>query len=443
MSDEERRGRDEDGAAAADTIEEPEDRAAGGLGEPPVEAGFEAPRRGGALRSLVVPLLAFITALAIGGLVMIFTNSEALAAWSSFFRNPLRALEISGRIVLEAYQALFTGSLGSPVEYVQAFASGDAARIEAAFRPLSETIVAATPLIFAGLSVALGFRAGLFNIGAEGQMNAGAITAAFVGFTVTGLPMIVHLPFAILAGFVGGALWGAIPGVLKARTGAHEVITTIMLNFIALRTLDFLLKTPAFQRPGRSDPISQAVLPSAEIPGIPGTSLRLHLGIVLALLAAWGVWWLLFRTTKGFEFRAVGSNPNAARYAGMSVAMAYVAAMGLAGALAGLGGASQVLGLQKFLVPGFASGIGFTAIALALLGKAHPLGVVAASLLFGMLQAGAISMQAATRAPVDIIVVIQALIIVFIAAPALVRAIYRIKVGREVGADVFTKGWSG
>ncbi|HEX6208788.1 MAG TPA: ABC transporter permease, partial [Actinomycetota bacterium] len=181
----------------------------------------------------------------------------------------------------------------------------------------------------------------------------------------------------------------------------------------------------------------------SELPGITGSFLRVHFGIILALLAAWGVWWLLFRTTKGFEFRAVGSNPNAARYAGMSVGLTYVLAMSLAGSLAGLGGASQVLGLQKFLTPGFASGIGFTAIALALLGKAHPLGVVAASLLFGMLQAGAVSMQAATRTPVDIIVVIQALIIVFIAAPSLVRAIYRISMGREVGAEVFTKGWSG
>lgn len=442
MSDDDRREGTEDRAAAADTIEEPEERAAADLGEAP-EPGFEAARKGGALRSLVVPLLAFVTALALGGLLMIFTNSEALAAWSRFFRDPLEALRVSGQIVLEAYRALFTGSLGNPVEIARAFASGDAARIEAAFRPLSETLVAATPLIFAGLSVALGFRAGLFNIGAEGQMNAGAITAAFVGFTVTGLPLIVHLPLAILAGFAGGLLWGAIPGWLKAQTGAHEVITTIMLNFIALRLLDFLLKTPAFQRPGRPDPISKVVATSAELPGIPGSGLRVHLGIVLALLAAWAVWWLLFRTTKGFEFRAVGSNPNAARYAGISVGLTYVVAMGLAGSLAGLGGASQVLGLQKFLVPGFASGIGFTAIALALLGKAHPLGVVGAGLLFGMLQAGAVSMQAATRAPVDIIVVIQALIIVFIAAPALVRAIYRIKVGREVGADVFTKGWSG
>ena len=423
---------------------EAEDRASGaeGVGE----TGLAPPSEGGgALRALLVPVLAFVTALALGALIIIFTDPEILHAWARFFRHPGEALALSGRAVADAYQALFTGSLGSPVEIVKAFGSGDANQIQAAFRPLSETIVAATPLIFAGLSVALGFRAGLFNIGAEGQLNAGAIAAAFVGFTFTGLPMAIHLPLAILAGFAGGLIWGAIPGILKARTGAHEVITTIMMNFIALRLLDFLLKTSAFQRPDRPDPISKVVAPSAELPGIPGAnlSLRVHAGFILALLAAWGVWWLLFRSTKGFEFRAVGANPDAAKYAGMSVAWTYVAAMGLAGALAGLGGASQVLGLQKYLVGGFASGIGFTAIALALLGKSHPLGVVGASLLFGMLQAGGQKMQAVTDSPVDIIVVIQALIIVFIAAPALVRAIYRIKVRREVGAEVFTKGWSG
>lgn len=426
--------------------EEPEDRSAGDEGVA-TGTGFETTphEKGGALRSLLVPVLAFVTALAVGGLIIVFTDPEILSAWARFFRHPGRALAMSGRAIAEAYQALFTGSLGSPIGIVRALGSGDADLIQAAFRPLSETIVAATPFIFAGLSVALGFRAGLFNIGAEGQVNAGAITAGFVGFTFTGLPMYVHLPFAILAGFVGGMVWGAIPGILKARTGAHEVIVTIMMNFIALRMLDFLLKTSAFQRPDRPDPISKIVQPSAELPGIPGANLtlRVHAGIILALLAAWGVWWLLFRSTKGFEFRAVGTNPDAARYAGISVGWTYVAVMGLAGALAGLGGASQVLGLQKFLVGGFASGIGFTAIALALLGKAHPLGVVGASFLFGMLQAGGQRMQAVTDSPVDIIVVIQALIIVFIAAPALVRAIYRIKVRREVGTEVFTKGWSG
>lgn len=425
---------------------EPEENRASGAEQPGVvDTGFvPSPEdRESAWRALLVPFLAFVTALAIGALIIIFSDPIVLEAWGDFFSDPVEALRRSGIAVADAYRALFTGSLGSPLKIFDAFRSGDVDLIQASFRPLSETIVSATPFIFAGLSVALGFRAGLFNIGAEGQMNAGAITAAWVGFSITNLPIFLHLPLAILAGFVGGAVWGAIPGVLKARTGAHEVITTIMMNFIALRLLDYLLNTPAFQRPDRPDPISKVVEPTAELPGIPGSFLRVHSGIILALAAAWVVWWLLFRTTKGFEFRAVGSNPSAARYAGISVAGTYAVAMGLAGSLAGLGGASQVLGLQKFLAGGFASGIGFTAIALALLGKSHPLGVVAASLLFGMLQAGGVTMQAVTRTPVDIIVVIQALIIAFIAAPPLVRAIWRIRERRAMGAEVFTKGWSG
>ena len=415
--------------------DEPEDRVGT---EPPPETGFIPSGEQGIWRSLLIPFLAFVTALTIGAIIIIVSDPDVLDAFGS-----ARFFTEAGRAVADAYRGLFTGSLGSPIRIFDAVRSGDADLLVGAFRPISETVVQATPLIFAGLAVAIGFRAGLFNIGAEGQLNAGAITAAFVGFAIEGLPIAVHLPLAVIAGFVGGAVWGAIPGILKARTGAHEVIVTIMMNFIALRTLDYLLRGAVFQRPDRPDPISKMVEPSAELPGLLGSRLRIHAGIILALLAAYGVWWLLFRTTKGFELRTVGSNPDAARYAGMSVGRTYVVVMALAGGLAGLGGAGQVLGVTKFLTPGFASGIGFEAIALALLGRAHPAGVVGAAFLFGMLRAGSTQMQALTATPVDIIVVIQALIIAFIAAPALVRGLYRIRVKRELGGEIFTKGWSG
>jgi general nucleoside transport system permease protein len=372
-------------------------------------------------RTMLVPVLALITALAIGGIVMVFSDPETLRTWASFTRNPGRALSESWNLVYDAYSALFRSSLGSP-------------------RALSETIVQATPLMLAGLAVALAFKAGLFNIGAEGQIIAGAMFAGYVGFTFD-LPAVIHLPLALLAAFVGGALWGGIVGVLKARTGAHEVITTIMLNAIAVRFLDYFLLTDAFLRPGRTDPISKPVASSAELPGLAG-DLRIHAGIIIALLAAAAVWWLLFRSTIGFRFRAVGASPSAAAYAGMSVGGTYILAMLLSGGLAGLGGASTLLGVRFSLTPGFASGFGFDAIALALLGRTHPFGVVAASLLFGILRAGATGMQAATSTPVDIIVVIQALVIAFMAAPALVRGIYRIKAERVGDAEIFTKSWA-
>jgi simple sugar transport system permease protein len=233
---------------------------------------------------------------------------------------------------------------------------------------------------------------------------------------------------------------GFIPGILKARTGAHEVITTIMLNFIAVQLVFFALSSPLFQRPGRTDPISKVVEPSAVLPTLVD-GLRAHWGIVLALLAAIFVSWLLFRSTKGFEFRAVGLNPIAARYAGMSISTTVVISMMIAGGLAGLAGATVLLGTTHNLIPGLGGGAGFDGIAIALLGRAKPTGVVASALLIGALRAGATPMQVVTGTPIYLVVVIQALVIMFIAAPALVRAIYRIRAERTIGAEAFAKGW--
>jgi simple sugar transport system permease protein len=357
---------------------------------------------------VIIPLLAVFSALVIGAVLIILTDG-----WGNVF---------------PAYSALFKGAfVGWP--------------------SISETLLAATPLIFAGLAVGLGFRAGLFNIGAQGQMVMGGLLAVVVGFSFDGLPAVVHVPLAILAGFLGGALWGFIPGILRARTGAHEVITTIMLNFIAFRTLEYLLKLPRIQQEGRFDPISKEIAESAQLPRLltwlpieNATQLRLHLGFLIALGAAWVVYWILFKSTIGFEFRAVGANPDAAKYGGIGVAAVITMVMVIAGGLAGLGGANETLGVYHRAFPGFTATIGFDAIALALLGRSHPGGIVAASILFGALAAGGRTMQAAAGVGIDLIVVIQALIIVFIAAPELVRAIFRVKVGKETGQ--ITRGWS-
>jgi simple sugar transport system permease protein len=296
-----------------------------------------------------------------------------------------------------------------------------------------------TPLLFAGLSVALAFRSGLFNIGASGQLMIGATCAGYVGFQFD-LPAAIHLPLAILAGLAGGAFWGGIAGFLKARTGAHEVISTIMLNFIALRLVDYLLSLELFRRPGRTDPISPPVAESARLPDIPGP-FAVHWGLLLALAAAVGVWWLLERSTVGFRMRSVGANPDASRAAGMNVGATYLLAMALAGALAGMAGTVNILGRPGYsLIGGFYREIGFDAIALALVGRSRPAGVVAAAFLFGALKAGSTGMQAATDTPVDIIIVIQGLIIAFVAAPALVAAIWRVK-PRGGEAQRFSAGW--
>ena len=348
------------------------------------------------------------------------------------------ALEAAWTAVTIAYGAWFEGSIGNPAQIAAALQSGDPAAIREAFYPLSESLVATTPYIFGGLAVALGFRAGLFNIGAEGQLFMGAVFAVFVGYSLTGLPWIVHLPLALAAGALGGAAWAFIPAILKAKVGAHEVITTIMMNYVAFRLTDWLLTGP-MQRPG-SVPVSPMIEPSAYLPRFFEDPLRFHGGFFLALAAAAFVNWLLFRTTRGFELRTVGQNPNAARYAGMSITRNIVLAMCISGALAGLAGSNEVLGVNHNLAQAFSSGYGFDSIALALLGKSHPFGVVLAALLFGTLRSGGTRMQNVAQIPIDIIAVTQALVIAFIAAPAIIRAIYRVREERAMG-EVFTRGW--
>ncbi|HVY19657.1 MAG TPA: ABC transporter permease [Bauldia sp.] len=337
---------------------------------------------------VLVPILAVVIALVLGGIVMLATG-------------------VSIESIGQAFLALFTGSVGSA-------------------SALSETLTAAAPLTLAGLGLALGFRAGLFNIGAEGQLILGGMAAVAVGFMVHA-PAYIHLPLALIAGALVGAVWAAIAGWLKAATGAHEVITTIMLNFIAMRLGDYLLRNPPIQKAGRSDPISETVLPSAQLPRLLtwlDPTLRVHLGIIITLAAVGVVYWLLFKTTKGFEFRSSGSNPDAARYAGIKSGLTIVLVMACSGTLAGLAGANQVLGVLGRASPGFSGGAGFDAIAVALLGRSHPVGVLLAGLLFGALEAGGRQMQVSAGVRIDLISIIQALIIIFVAAPLLVRAIF-------------------
>jgi len=386
--------------------------------------------------SVLVVVLAFVTALAVSAVIIIASDPNVIQA-----PDLLTALNVAWQDISGAYGGLLAGALGNPSTIGSKLASGNVQTVASAFYPLSETLVAAAPLVFTGLSVALGFRAGLFNIGGEGQVIAGGLAAGFVGFSVHGLSPFVELPLALLAGFVAGALWGFVPGLLKARTGAHEVITTIMLNYIGIYLTYYLLGTKLFQRPGRTDPISKVIDSAATLPSLNNLNLRLHAGVLLAVAVAVAVYFLLWRTTLGFEFRAVGANPDASRASGISVGRVIVLAMSLAGGLAGLAGANLILGVQYSVAPGFSSGLGFDGITVALLGRGNPGGIVAAALLFGGLRAGAVLMQAATSTPVDLVQVIEALVILFVAAPALIREIYHLRVARGSGAPAVSPGW--
>lgn len=356
-------------------------------------------------QAALVPLLAIVTAVILGGLIITLVGGNPIAA----------------------YFGLLQGAFGSS-------------------RAISETAIWATPYIFAGLAVALAFKGGLFNIGAEGQLALGAVAGAWVGYALPqvlgfSLPTFIHVPLALLFGMVVGALWAAIPGALKAYAGGHEVINTIMMNYIALNITSFLLNGPMKDKtPTNVIARTPEIAESARIPVL-FDGLRVHWGFVLALLAALFVWWLLWKTTLGFEIRTVGANPDAARYAGINVKRILILTMAFSGLLAGLAGTVEVTGVNYRHELGFSLGYGFDAIAIALLGKTHPLGVVLASFLFAAMRNGASQMQFLTQIPVDIISVIQALILLFVAADAIVRYIYRLKTPEE--RLTLTRGWGG
>jgi ABC-type uncharacterized transport system permease subunit len=354
------------------------------------------------LRGMAVPSLAVLTALVVGGIVIALTGGDPFSA----------------------YAGLFEGAFGST-------------------RALSETTVWATPYIFAGLAVALAFKGGLFNIGAEGQLAFGAVASALVGFGLpqmgVNLPALLFVSLTVGAGILAGGIWGAIPGWLKARFGGHEVINTIMMNYVALNITSYLLNGPMKDpNPANVSARTPMISESARIPPI-FVGVRMHWGFILALLIAVVIWWLLWKTTLGFEIRTTGTNPDAARYAGINVKRIIVITMAISGALAGMAGSIEVTALNYRHELGFSIGYGFDAIAIALLGKTHPLGVVLASILFGAMKNGATRMQFMTQIPVDIISVIQALILLFVAADAIVRYIFRVKVPPE--QVVLSRGW--
>ena len=382
------------------------------------------------LQAIKLPGLSFLMAFTLTGLIIAISDAKVIAKFST----PLEFIKSALAAVGNAYLALFQGSVYDVnLTKGHTFIHG--------FYPLSETIVTATPLILTGLSVALAFKSGLFNIGAQGQFIFGAIGASYVGFHFH-LPIGIHILVAALAGALFAAIWGGIVGLLKARTGAHEVILTIMMNYIASYFILWILKTQSFLRPGRIDPIAPEVNQSARLPLLAGANFRLNFGIFIALAAAVFVWWLLTKTTIGFKFRAVGANGQAAKTAGISVPFVITSTMMICGALAGLGGAVQVLGSEYALNADIAGSFGFDAITVALLGRAQPLGTVFAALLFGALHAGGRTMQSSTGVPLDIVLVTQALIVLFIAAPAFVRYLFRIE-KMNTSASLTSKGWNG
>jgi general nucleoside transport system permease protein len=394
--------------------------------------------------TFTVTVLALVTAMVLGGILCAFTNSTVLHAPTAG-ATIARAWDVASG----TYVALFEGSVFNPHTVAALFQQASLSTaihngyLAGVFQPLSETAVSATPLILTGLAVALPYRAGLFNIGGQSQFIGGAIMAAWLGYDVH-LPVVVHVVVCVIGGFVGGAVLGWVAGELKARTGAHEVITTIMLNYVMQYFLAYLLSSQSLlQAPGSPNPITLPIASNAHLPLLFGGNLRINAGFLIALACALGIWWLLNRTTTGFEFRSVGANASAARVAGMNVERSWVLVMLIGGGLAGLAGSAVIQGTDFTLNPQSYGTYGIDAITVALLGLGRPGGVVAAGLLFGALHAGSPGMQTITSTPVQIVQVLQALIVLFVAAPPLIRAMFRLRAARAGGVgSTMSKGWN-
>ena len=331
----------------------------------------------------LVSLLAVVIAFAIGAVFIVLADAS----------------------VVDAYYAMFRGSivdLNAP----------NAVRM---FKPLTDSLFYSIPLIISGLGLALGFRAGLFNIGGKGQIIVGALAAVWVGFSLS-LPPVVHTLVALLVAIVAGGLYGGIAGVLKAKTGANEVIVTIMLNSIATLGLGYILTQKAWQVPGTNQPVTPKVAESAALARLLPAPFKLHVGFLVALLALVAFWWLIERSTLGFQIRAVGANAAAARTAGISVERITAITMVLSGAFLGLAGANEALGTIGYVSRDVAGSIGFDAITVALLGRNKTWGTFGAGLLFGAFKAGGYAMQA-KGVPIDMILILQSVIVLLIAVP--------------------------
>ena len=359
------------------------------------------------LQPLVVPFLAILLSFIIGGVL----------------------ISVIGVNPFVAYWSLVKGMVGSPDR-------------------LAGSIARSVPFVGSALSLAFAFKAGLFNIGAEGQLLVGGITAGWVGTWawMANVPAVVAVPVIIIAGVVGGLIWGFIPGFLRAETGAHEVITTIMLNSIALFGTRWLVNSrdPIVLRDTTATvPRTATIADSAIFPEFFDSQPNLHFGLILLVAAAVATWWVFRKTTIGFEIDTVGTSPTAAHYAGMPVKRLIILAMAVSGAFAGLSGASEIAGTNQFFQPGTFMLMGFDGIAIALLARANPLAILPASLLWGSLLAGAPLMQQEADVSIDVVRIILAMVLLFVAADAIVRYIFRVKSGSRDRTLTMASGWSG
>jgi len=396
---------------------------------------------------VVLTLFAVILGLVVGAVIIITTTPVVLDAWRGIFHSwgaPGHALKVTFDNVGAAYRTMFTGSIIDPQGFWHSLTTGKG--WDNTLTPISETLTYATPLTIASMGVGIAFQTGIFNIGANGQAVLGGIAGGVVASMVH-MPMVLHLPLTLLAGIAGGVLAGAVPGLLKAYTGAHEVIVTIMFNYVIYAFLIFSVLSTAFQLPGQQNDISRTFDSSAQLAPLFGAAsgLRVSYGIFVAAAVIVFAWWFLDKSSLGFDFRVTGANPSAARASGINSRLIIVLVFVISGGLAGLAGIVQAASTTHFIDGGYligSAGIGFTAITVALLGRNRPMGILWSSLLFAALGVGGRAMQATTGIPLDLATMIQSAIVLFVATPVLVKEIFRLRSTQASAVQLATKGWS-
>lgn len=395
---------------------------------------------------LVIAALAIVLGLIFGAIVIATTTPVVLDAWRGIFDHwdgfP-HALNVTFNNVAAAYRDIFTGSIVDPQSFWHSLTTGQ--NWSGSLTPISETLTYATPLIIISIGVGISFQTGLFNIGANGQAVIGGIAGAVVGSMIN-LPTFIHLPFSLIGAIIGGMVCGAVPGFLKAYTGAHEVIVTLMFNYVTYAFLLFAVLSTPFQQPGQSNDIGRTIDPTAILSPLFGTKsgLRVSYGVFVAAAVVVFALWLLNRSSLGFDFRVTGANPLAARASGINAKRVVIVVFLISGGLAGLAGYVQVASTTHYIDGGFligTAGIGFTAITIALLGRNRPMGIVWASILFSALGVGGRNMQALTGIPLDLATVIQSAIVLFVATPVLVKEIFRLKKAPTSMITLSTTGW--
>jgi simple sugar transport system permease protein len=386
-----------------------------------------------ALRSpnaAVVFVLSLFCGLVVSSIVIVLSTAPVRGAWGSVFSDPPHAFSVTFRFLGSAYGALLRGAIGDPAAFRRAFTDPSTADWSRAFLPIGNTIVAAVPLVIAGLGLSVAYRSGAFNMGGQSQIIMGGVAASWVGFSFAGLPTLPHVLLALAAAAAGGAFAGVIPGALKAYTGASEVIVTIMLNYIAANFLTYLVSGTFFRVQGQgNNPVGRVTLPSATLGRIFGAGLPVNAGLFVAIVAGGFVAVLLNRSRLGFEFQIAGASRRAARVAGVRQAWVYICAFGISGAVVGLAGGVQILGVTQQLQTGFGADIGYLAILVAFAGNNRPAGVALVALLYGALQSGGLTMQFSSGISYQLTSVIQALIVLFVTAPALIAVIFRLRAG--------------